>query len=57
MTSYDKVIKLACKPKAAAPKAKVRIPLVQCATDVPDTFRVVFGSHYRRNLVGGRCCT
>jgi hypothetical protein len=23
MTSYDKVVKLACKPKAAAPKAKV----------------------------------
>lgn len=24
MSSYDKVVKLACKPKAAPPKAKVR---------------------------------
>ena len=27
MSSFDKVVKLACKPKAAPPKPKVHLPL------------------------------
>ena len=38
MTSFEKTVKLACKPKAAPPKAKVR-PLIiipQLSTADPD---------------------
>ena len=30
MSSFDKVVKLACKPKAAAPKAKVCLQIIIC---------------------------
>jgi hypothetical protein len=36
MTSYDKVVKLACKPKAAPPKAKVRHILFLCRVNCVD---------------------
>jgi hypothetical protein len=34
MSSFDKIVKLACKPKAASPKAKVRWLLARGGQDI-----------------------